>query len=601
MPSTFSGLQIALSSLWSQQRALEVVDHNIANASTEGYSRQKAVMAATDPYTVPAMNREARAGQMGTGVTVSKIYRYSSEYLNAQLRNESSRSSRWQTIETGYGQIETVLTEPSDTGISASLSDYWDAWSDLSGLPDDLAARTAAAEAGSNLAMSIRGAADGLADLQDDMDLQVRQDVSRINDIAVEISRLNDTIGKVQAFGDSPNDLRDNRDQLLNELSGIVDINYMENEDGTVTVSLGGHSLVMGNEYNQLRVEADPSNSMMSTIKWVDSGTALVVNGVSVAGGLQEATGTRVGGSLGGAMYVRDVLVPAQRDQLDTLAAALIESTNALHATGYGLPDDSTEPPTPRPGSKVSGVTVASTGPVADVVVDSALYPPTTGLGGGSYSVMTRDNAGVAEFRVVDSSGNPLTVNDVSGSGTTGGWQALSSVLGTTFDTGRGFAVEFNASAGTVGGEAASFDYSNFFTGSNAGDIEISDWVIGDPSFVATAAGGDALGDGSIALAISRLKAANTVDGEFTLDTYYAASITGLGLASQQASNMVTNTTAMTDYLQASIDSTSAVDLDEEAVNLIQYQRAYQAASRVMTTIDEMLDRLINGTGRVGL
>ncbi|MHB0874957.1 MAG: flagellar hook-associated protein FlgK [Anaerolineae bacterium] len=601
MPSTFNGLQIALSALWTQQRAIEVVDHNIANANTEGYSRQKAVMTATDPYTVPAMNREQSVGQLGTGVTVSKIYRYSSEYLNSQLRDELTRENRWQAIENGYSQLETIFAEPSDTGIATALGSYWQAWSDLSAMPDDLAARTAATEAASNLAYAIRDANDRLAGLQSDMDLQISQAVSRINDIAIEVSRLNDTIGKVQAFGDSPNDLRDTRDQLLNELSGLVDINYMENEDGTVAISIGGHSLVMGNEYGQLEVEADAGNGMLATVKWTDSGTSLVIHGVSVAGGLEEATGTRVGGQLGGAMYVRDVLVPQQREELDNLARALIQSTNALHATGYGVPNDNTEPPSSRPGSTASDVVVDAAGPVADIIVDGVTYTPNEGLGGGSYSVVTRDNAGVAEFRVLDATGNALSINNVSGSGTTGGWQALTSVLGTTYDSGRGFAIEFNAAAGTVGGEAASFDYNNFFNGSSAADIGVSDWVTLDPNNVATAATGDAIGDGSIALAISRLQTALTVDGEYTLDTYYAASITSLGLASKQASNMVANTESMHDYLQTSIDSTAAVDLDEEAVNLIQYQRAYQGAARVMTAIDEMLDRLINGTGRVGL
>lgn len=601
MPSTFSGLQIALSALWTQQRAIEVVDHNIANANTEGYSRQKAIMSATDPYTVPTNNREQSVGQMGTGVTVTKIYRYASEYLNSQLRNELSRQNRWQEIQDGYSQIETVLTEPSDTGISSALGDYWNAWSDLSSMPDDLAARTAVVEAGANLAQSLREANDGLTDLQSDMDLKISQDVSRTNDIAVEISRLNDTISKVQAFGDSPNDLRDSRDKLLNELSGIVDINYMENQDGTITVSIGGHSLVMGNEYYQLKTVPDPANGMMATVQWTDSASPLVVSGVSLAGGLEQATGTRVGGSLGGAMYVRDVLVPGQRDQLDQLALGLVQSTNALHATGFGVPDDSTSPATARQGSNVTGLAVTAGGPVADIVVDGATYPPTTGLGGGSYSVVTRDNSGVAEFRVVDSAGNPVAIDAVSGGGTTTGWQALSTVLGATFDTGRGFAIEFNATAGTVGGTSAAFTYGNFFTGSTAGAIKVSDWVSANPENVATAATGTAVGDGSIALAISRLASKAVVAGEYTLESYYAATITGLGLASEQATNMVSNTEAMTDYLKSSIDSTSAVDLDEEAVNLIQYQRAYQGAARVMTAVDEMLDRLINGTGRVGL
>jgi len=599
VPSAFSGIEIALRALRAQQAAIEVINHNIANVNTDGYSRQKAILATTDPYTVPAINREESYGQVGTGVEVQSIRRYTSEYLNAQMRGELSREGRWEVLESALGEIEVVFREPSDSGISSALSQFWRAWSDLAAVPEELAARTAVAEAASHLAYAIGDASRRLEDLRSDMDSRVRQMVDRINDIAVEIAALNDPISKVQAFGDQPNDLRDRRDALLDELSEIVNINYMENLDGTVTVQIGGHALVMGVEYSQLVAQNDSTNGMMASISWTDSGTPLIVRGVALEGQLDASSGVLVGGQLGGAVYTRDVLIAEQLDTLDTMASELITSVNKLHATGFGMPDDSVDPPDPRPGSAISSLTTDPAGPVTNVLVDGSTYSPDEGLGAGWYSIETRDNGGIWEFRVLDWNGDAVEINSVSGGDRTDDWQALAPVLGTTYDTGRGFAIEFAAAPGAEG-EVASFQYLNFFSGSTAANIEVSDWVRSEPLNVATAATGNASGDGSVARAIAGLRTTAVVDSEYSLDEFYEAAMMELGLSSRQAMAMKDNAETLIEHLRRSKDSESAVDLDEETVNLIQYQRAYQGAARALSVVDEMLDRLINRTGLVG-
>ncbi|MGI6207295.1 MAG: flagellar hook-associated protein FlgK [Anaerolineae bacterium] len=599
MPGTFTGLETALRSLRAHQRAIEIVDHNIANLNTEGYTRQKALLTTTPPYTVPALNREQYVGQMGTGVQVSQVYRYSSGYLDQQLRHELTRQDRWNVVAEAMGQVQVIFQEPSDTGIASSLNQFWQAWSELAAQPEDPAARTAVAEAASNLTFSLRDCDSRLRDLRADMDLQIRQTVARINDIAVEIAALNDPISKVLAFGDQPNDLKDQRDLLLNELAQLVNINYYENQDGTVTVDLGGHPLVMGDDIGQLSVLPDPTNGMLSKIVWQDSGTPLTVAGVPLEGALTEGSIARVGGKLGGSLYVRDVVIPSYIEALDVLAQGLITSINGLHATGFGLPNDTATPPD-RPGATLGSVALTPGGPVTDVVVDGATYPPTQGLGAGRYSVVVRDNGGTLEFRVQDWSGRGVSVNDATNGGTTDGWQPLAPVLGTVYDSGRGFAVDFGGVTGVLG-EVATFEYCNFLSGATAADINVSDWVYLDPLNIATATRPDAEGEGALALAISRLRTAAVIGGEVSVDQYYAATITDLGLATRQAETLRANSENVVRHLQRRKDEVSAVDLDEETVNLMMYQRAYQGAARVMTVVDEMLDRLINGTGRVGL
>ncbi|NPV06676.1 MAG: flagellar hook-associated protein FlgK [Anaerolineae bacterium] len=599
MPGTFTGLETALRSLRAHQRAIEIVDHNIANVNTEGYSRQKAILTTTPPYTVPSLNREQYVGQMGTGVQVQQVYRYSSGFLDAQMRQELPRLHRWEVLSEGMRQIEVVFQEPSDTGIAAALGRFWQSWAELASLPEDLAARTAVTEAASNLAFALRDADSRLRDLRSDMDLQVRQTVTRINDIAVEIAALNEPISRVLAFGDQPNDLRDQRDLLLDELARLVNINCYENQDGTVTVDIGGHSLVMGNNFSQLVARPDSTNGMLAKVVWVDSGTPLTVSGVPLEGALDPSRASLVGGRLGGALYVRDVVVPGHLDALDAMAEGLISALNQLHATGYGMPDSSATPPD-RPGSALGAATLDPLGPVTQVLVNPTAYPPEIGLGAGRYSVVVRDNGGTLEFQVQDWAGRPVSVKDVSGSGTTSDWQALALVMGSVYDSGRGFALDFGGLSG-VEGVVAEFEYLNFLSGARANEIDVSAWVRGDPMNVAAACSGDATGDGALALAISRLRTTAVIGGEASVDDYYAAVITELGLATRQAVAMTANAQNVVEHLQRRKDEVSAVDLDEETVNLILYQRAYQAAARVMTAVDEMLDRLINGTGRVGL
>ncbi len=589
MPGTFGSLEIALRSLRSHQRAIEIAGHNVANVNNEAYARQKAVFAATEPYTVPALNREEAIGQIGTGVEIVRIQRYVSDYLNAQYRDQLPNLERWRVLEQALGQMEVILQEPSETGISAALGNFWRAWNELASMPQDLAARTAVVEASSNLAFSIRDAVSRLRELQQDMDVQVRQSVQRINEIAVEIASLNDQISKVQAFGNQPNDLRDRRDALLDELTKIVNVNYFENLDGTITVDIGGHALVIGIYYSQLEAQRDPSNGMWYRVAWQDTNSALVVNGVRLEGGLDPENGALVAGKLGGAFFARDLVVPEMIQELNTLASGLIEAVNGLHALGYGLPSG---------GMASEGARVASvypplpSGAVESVATSRDLA---RGLGGGTYTLEVRDNGGEWQFRLLDWSGNPVAIRAVGSSAFTTEWQAIP--LGQVYETGRGIAIAFGQTGATG---TVSFQYDNFFAGRGSSDIDISQWVREDPRRVAAAQDEVASGDNRQALAVAGLQREAIITGGYSADAFYGSIITRLGLSARQALAMTANAEAIAQHLERRKAEVSGVDLDEETADLLRFQRAYQAAARVMTVLDEMLDRLINGTGLVG-
>ena len=719
MPSTFGSISIPLSALRAMQRAMEVTGHNVANSATPGYSRQKVALVPGDPYSVPTTNRYASSGQVGTGVTVEKIQRFRSDFVDSQIRNETLLNHGWEVQRDVLSQIETTLNEPSDQGIGTDLGEFWSAWSALASAPDDTATRAHVVETAATLSSSLRESYRQLSDLQGDLDTRVETQVGQINDLAHRIADLNTTIRQVIGVGQQPNDLLDQRGVLLTELSGLIDVNVSQSESGSVAVSLGGRLLVMDNVVSEIRAEPDPANpgagtsTFMQRVVWADTGVPVQVNGIPLAGGLTDQARDRLGGELGGTLVARDVLVPERLQELDDMANALITQVNRLHQTGYDLYG--------APGGSTTSTPVANT---VDGFALSAPLGSNPGLPDGSYYLEVRDNS-TLEFRLVDAAGNPVAISSTAdGLGAlTTDWQALPVPAGGAYDTGRGMSVTFHSplvdhsvsgitpdanvggfatgavtsgntelaadtyyvevdtsnrfrlvdSTGTPvqiagapdgtgpltvdwqaipsgGGSfstgrgltiqfspgpyvwsergapgplpvpsasvtyaqrevqlgerdsgAASVSLGNFFSGSGARTMNVSDYVSGDVNRIACAAtAGGVPGDGSIALAMARLQDAPLMNsGTATIDEFYRQAVAALGQEARQAGVMTDNHALLLSSLQTRQEEMAGVSLDEEATSLIQYQRAYQAAARVLTAVDEMLSQLMT-TGLVG-
>lgn len=724
MTSTFGSLNVALRTLQSMQRSIEVTGHNVSNAATPGYSRQKTLLTAGDPYSVPAANRNQTIGQVGTGVTVEKIQRYRSDFLDSQIRQETFMLKGWEVRRDALQQIEVAFNEPSDTGISSNLSAFWNSWQNLATSPDSAATRAHVAETATAFTSSIRETYRQLGTYQGELDDQVSMQVQRINDLSHQIAELNGTIRGVQALGQQPNDLRDEQNKLLNELGGIINIDAHQTETGSVTVNLGGKWLIVDQAVSELAVQPDPTNTQASTgfmlnkVVWADTGATAQINGIALEGGLSSTAIDRLGGELGGTLIARDLLLPDKMGQLDTMANALIGAVNGLHQTGFGLN-----------GATGGGLTGSGAVPgTVNGFSAASVWSGLTGLADGTYSVEIRDNNNVLEFRLVDSTGQSVTIDDASQAGTTttSNWQAFSLVQGTTFDTGRGLAIDFapladhnlssintninvsgltlsgvaqgtpelpsgtyyvetrdnagtpefrlvNAAGnpistydsaaadgsltsnwqsipgapnsfntqrgltiqfsggpyvdairggsatpppipaanaaytargtqvGTLGSGAASVSLGNFFSGTGARNIDVSAYIAADYNRIATAAAANSPGDGSIALGIAQLQSATLLNGgTTTVGDFYRATVAELGQEAQQAGVVTHNHELLAQHLQTRQDEIAGVSLDEEMVYMLEYQRTYQAAARVMTTVDEMLDKVINGMGVVG-
>ena len=235
--STFMGLHTSLRGLLAEQRALDVTAHNVANANTEGYTRQEAVTQATDALRVPP------AGLLGTGVDVTAYRRIRDTFLDLQFRAQNMQVGYGDTRTEALEQAEMRLSEPGDNGIASRLNSFWSSWSDLANAPESGAARGALIEDARTLVAAINALDEGLETVQTqaaDELAQLTGNGGELEGIVRELATLNGTIRDFQAVGAQPNDLMDRRDLLLDRLSNMAQVSVTDNGAGSIRVTLGG-------------------------------------------------------------------------------------------------------------------------------------------------------------------------------------------------------------------------------------------------------------------------------------------------------------------------------------------------------------------------
>lgn len=326
MRSTFSGLEIARRSLAAQQMGLNVTGHNIANANTPGYTRQTALLRATSPYTVPGRVNPHGAGQVGTGVEVAAIRRTTDQFVQAEIIKEAGNSGYWQARQQVLRQMEVALMEPSDSGVQAAFEKYWAALQELHKSPESHAVRSVLVEEARVLADTIQHVRAQLLPMQRELDQGMQRTAERLNTLAEQIAEINRQIAHAQSVGHQPNDLLDQRDVLVEEVSRLTGATVSPRHNGMIAVLIGGVSLVDGTYARTIAVQDDPERPGLTQLFWEDTHAEVRWNG----------------GQMRSDQEARDQLIPETLESLDRLAAALIDSTNAIHRQGIGL-DGSTD------------------------------------------------------------------------------------------------------------------------------------------------------------------------------------------------------------------------------------------------------------------
>ena len=372
MPSLGSILSIASTALRTQQEAINVTAHNIANAATEGFSRQRPVLSQLDPLRTPD-------GLFGTGVVVHDVQRIRDAYLDSAFRAESGEYHEEQVRSGILGQLETLMAEPGDGGLSSILDRFFSAWSALATNPTSDTARGTVRNEAQNLTSQIQKLAGDIDRLRQDTEFRLGSAVDRINTLAQEVARLNREISADETTGQTSGDLRDARDRAIDELASLIPVQVMERENGSVGVLTSGLSLVDAAHHGTLEVR---------------------VSGGTVGVGLEGRPGLLpdMGSGVGGMLSILNTDLPDARASLDALAMALVTDINAIHQTGTS-PDGSTGIDFFDPAGTQANTIALS----ADILADLDTLSAGTGGAGGDYRAGANDIAlSLASLRDID-------------------------------------------------------------------------------------------------------------------------------------------------------------------------------------------------------
>jgi flagellar hook-associated protein 1 FlgK len=618
VPSTFAGIEIGKRSLIGHTLGLNTIGHNLSNASVEGYSRQRVEMKATDPIYMPGLNRELYPGQLGQGMEVSRIERVRDLLLEGRIINETAGEGYWGARDKYVLLLEQIYNEPTEVSVRSLMDRFWESWQELSINPTEVGARTAVLQRGKALIDAIHNRYFRLKETRDMIEGDVLAGVAEVNDLARKIAALNEQIIKIEALGDNPNDLYDQRDLLAGRLAELVDISIGNQDPDEYVIYTGGRHLVQGREYSELVPVADAENDSYSRVIWGTTGDELELRG----------------GKLAGLLELRDVDARGEIQKLDLMTITFIDLVNEIHSRSYGLNgrtgiDFFSEYPFinnlagnyDRNGDgeydssyiyRINGTntldpkeqvglrgTLILPGARENVLVD---YFPTDTV----QDIIWRINTSGAEVSARLNREGQLTITGTPAEDTAN----PDFVIRHLEDTGQllvGYAGMLQA-----GGPQGAFDwegadavlalvpdarYAVAPQSHPAGWIEVNPALARDPLSVASAVqgGGEAFEDGSAALAIANLRTAPVMLGASgSFDEYFSAAVTDVGLRGEIAQTALQTQSLVLKELKDMRESLSGVNIDEELANMIKYQHGYSAAARFVTEVDRMIDTIIN-------
>jgi flagellar hook-associated protein 1 FlgK len=624
MQSTFTGIEIGKRSMVAHQQGMTTTGHNLSNASTEGYSRQRVELSPFEPIYLPGLNREETPGQIGQGTVVERIERVRDELLDKRIVAQGSGEGYWDTRDKYVLQLERLYNEPADVSIRGRMDAFWDAWQELSLHPADSAPRKAVLERGKTLIDSIKERYKGLTSLQNMAEEDIQGTVKRVNELSRQIAGLNEQIQKIKAQGDNPNDLYDRRDLLVEKLSSIIDITTDNRDPDEFVIHTAGNVLVQGRIGRQFDLVSGIDTEGFSHVVWKESG--------------EEAHFSS--GSLKALIEMRDVTLRSEIQNLDSMTMNFIDLVNEAHRAGYGTNgktglDFFTEHPFV---TNVAGNYDRN----GDGAYDSTYIFRMTGqnklesraqiglegtisLSGQSGLVQVpyyaTDTVADVVKRINNSGAEVVARLDREGRLTLKGTPAADPanpdfVIRHVEDSGRflegyagllqnrgldgAFRWDQADSALTLQGTAA--DYAVAPIAHPSGWIEVNPALVKEPASIASGYGENGKpanpGNGEAALAIASIRNSEVMVGKLgTFDDYFADAVARVGLMGEQSDRALETQNLIMKQLKDMRDSISGVNIDEELSQMIKYQHGYAAAARFISTVNEMLDTIINRMG----
>ena len=537
--------QSALAAAYAQ---LQTTGHNIANVNTPGYVRQEVILeTAGGMYT--------GAGFIGRGVNVADVTRRYDQFIAREVTNNTSLAAGDAARAQGLTRLDDLLSN-TDDGLGAALDNLRSALGDLVNRPGDASTREAVMRRAQALAEQFRSTSAQLRQLGAETNLRIADTASQVNDKLEAIADLNHQIVATQGSGKQPSDLLDQRDKLIDEVAGSLQLSRVAQADGSVNLySASGHALVLGRTASRLVTQADPADSGRLQVSFQVSGTRIAADA--------SALGT---GELAGLVRFRDQDLAAAQARVGQLAAAVAGAYNQQQAAGldadgnpgaalFASPGVETVAAPGNNGSATLAVTVGDAGNLR--ATDYRLS-----FDGSAYRLES-----LADGRVTALTGAPGSVHDVDG-------------LRITIPGGMTIGDRF-----TIKGASGFAEQMRLGFGDGRG------LATGDPAAT------DPAMDNRNARKLAGLGDEPRVAGAPFTDAF-AALVADVGSRTLQGQSASRASTALLANAKASFAADSGVNLDEEAARLLQYQQAYQAASRVIATANSMFDTILSVISR---
>ena len=552
-------LGIGTTALSALQRAISTTGQNIANVNTDGYSRQSVTFSAR-----PA--QDIGAGYLGSGVQVTSIDRAYNQFLANDVQQRTASSGYYSLYANAAERVDSMLGDPS-TSITQAMDSFFASAEAVANSPTSLPERQVMLSNAETLVQRFDYIVGRVDDVTKEMNSQIAGAVSEVNQLAGGIATLNEEIAKVSGrTGGLPNDLLDQRDALIVQLSSLVDTKTVAQDDGSLNVFIGrGQPLVTGSVAETLATQTDP-----------DLGSTSIVTLSAFVAGSSDVSDFLTGGKLGAALTVTDEVVNPTRRELNLLAVGFAETVNAIQEGGDDL-------------QGVNGTALFTE--TEGVVKTAPSVDDSTANSGNAAVTFTVTDAKLltGDSYRVDYTATGVNLRNLTTDAVT--------TLGASPATVDGVQITYTAQVATGG------------AGANQGDAFIVDPVfqasrflevkIDDPAKIAAASNGGAAGNNSNMLAMIELRDQSLLKGSTaTYGEVYNNLLSDVAVRTQRAQSSAETETSLLSSALDRQSSLQGVNLDEEAANLVRYQQAYQAAAQIVAVANEVFDTLLRATSR---
>ena len=619
MSGSFAGIEIGKRSLMAHSTQIQTAGHNISNADTEGYSRQRVKVSTMDPLYRPDLERAELAGQIGQGTKIESIERIRDELLDSRIIAQTNEESYWNTRNDYYAMIEQIYNEPDEVSVRSNMDKFWQSWQELSADPGNNAARDAVVVRGQSLTNSIKQQNNNLIAIADQVNGDIDSTVKQVNDLARQIADVNGEIVRSKAMGDSPNDLMDRRDLLVEKLGNLINVTVVRTDPDEFLVHTDGQMIVQGSLCRQIDEVTDLDNKGYSRLVWHDT----------------QVDAYFRGGSLGALVELRDKDLRSELQSLDTMALNFADFVNDVHRNaigknnvtgldfftehpfventngnydrnGDGVEDSSyifrmTGTNSLRPHEQIGlQGTLILNAASGNVTVD--YYPSDTvedlvnrinDSNGEVKAYIDRNSRLVLKATTSESMSNPdFVIRHVEDSG-----MFLAGYAGILRASGADGAYDFNRANAVNALADAQFAVTPVMNPS--GYMVVNPQIESDSASVAAAfansQGRAEVDDGRAAVEIAAIRNTKMMVGtDRTFDDYFADTVTRIGLKGEQAENQLASKNAIMNELRDLRDSISGVNINEELADIIKFQYGYEAAAKFISVQDELLNTLIN-------